>query len=99
MTNRMQVGFSLLISAWYGMACPRSGWSTIGGYGRAGPDIDKNGNGFDSGIEHEPAGAGANVIAFARRSGQGVRQQRAPHAKQLLAERVRDCAPGLLQYH
>src|SRR5215510_5450583 len=71
------------------MACPLDlGWLAVGRHGRTGADVKKVGDGFDSGVEHKSAGAGANVITLARRCLQSMRRQQARHAKQCLAEAI-----------
>src|SRR5215831_20826206 len=87
MTKRKQVGFSRLISAWYGMASPFIG-SAVGGDGRTRSDIKEINDGFDSGVEDEAARARAHVIALGGRCLRGVRRQQARHAEQRLAEAI-----------
>jgi len=45
-------------------------------------------DGFDSGVEHESAGAGANVITLGGRGLHSVRREQTRHAKQRLAEAI-----------
>ncbi len=66
------------------------GRSAVGGDGRTGSDVKKVCDGFDSGIEHESAGAGANVITLGRRGLQSVRREQTRHPKQRLAEAILD---------
>src|SRR5437660_514568 len=67
---------------------PRLGRSAISGDGRTGSDVKKICDGFYTGVEHESAGAGANVITLADRGLQSVWRKQTRHAKQRLAEAI-----------
>src|SRR5215472_2409357 len=77
--------------AWLASRSSESG-SAVGRDGRPRADVEEVGDRFDAGVVDEAAGAGTHVVAFARRSLDGVRWQQARHPKQRLAEAVLDDA-------